>query len=120
MSEESTNTISMRIAKPSEEDLDGQIAFAHLLEHLFDRGIEDASLGWISKEERDDIPDPPKWMSAKLPDNHGFILFSFPYGDQPDARLNYVASCERKDAINTVKEWLLNGSSAEDWMKHLK
>lgn len=55
-----------------------------------------------------------------LPDNHGFILFAFPFGENPDNRLAYVSNAKREDAINALKEWLLKAGASEDWMQHIK
>lgn len=59
-------------------------------------------------------------LKAKLPDNHGFILITFPYGDDPGQRMTYTATAERKDCLNVLKEFLLRNDAAEDWMKHIK
>ena len=58
-------------------------------------------------------------LKAKLPDNHGFILLTFPF-DSDLGRLTYVATAERKDCINAMKEFLIRNDAAEDWMKHIK
>jgi hypothetical protein len=58
-------------------------------------------------------------LKSKLPDNHGFILLTFPFGGEP-GRLTYAATGERKDCINAMKEFLIRNDSAEDWMKHIK
>lgn len=60
-----------------------------------------------------------KLVDARLPDNHGFILLTFPFGADKGRRLTYTANCEREGAIATVKEWLLRVGAAEDWMKHI-
>lgn len=59
-------------------------------------------------------------LKAKLPDNHGFILITFPYGDDPGSRMTYASTAERKDCLNVLKEFLLRNDAAEDWMKHIK
>ena len=59
-------------------------------------------------------------LKAKLPDNHGFILLTFPFGNDPGGRINYTANGERKDCINAMKEFLIRNDAAEDWMKHIK
>ncbi len=61
-----------------------------------------------------------KEISARLPDNHGFILLAVPFGEQPDKRLTYISSLKREDAIIVLKEFLLNAGAAEDWMQHIK
>jgi hypothetical protein len=56
---------------------------------------------------------------SKMPDHHGFILLAVPL-EGGDGRLKYVSSLKRKDAINVLKEWLIQASGEEEWMKHLK
>lgn len=58
-------------------------------------------------------------VKAKLPDNHGFILLAFPFGEDP-GRLIYASTAERSTAIAAIKEFLLRNDSAEDWMKNIK
>lgn len=58
-------------------------------------------------------------INAKLPDNHGFILFVAPFGNDV-GRFYYISSMNREDAINVLKEWLIKASGEEDWMKHIK
>lgn len=57
-------------------------------------------------------------IEAKFPDNHGFILFVAPYGDAGKCR--YIASIDRRAAINLLKEWLIKASGEEEWMRHLE
>lgn len=59
-------------------------------------------------------------VASHLPDNHGFILLTFPFGDDPGQRIHYVANCDRSDAINALKEFLIKAGAEEDWMKHIK
>lgn len=54
----------------------------------------------------------------RLPDNWGFILFAFPFGETGRAR--YCANAQREDAINLIKEWMKAQKSYEAWMKHVK
>lgn len=48
-----------------------------------------------------------KALVAILPDDHGFILMTVPFGD-PEGRMNYVSLMNREDAINAVKTWLFH------------
>jgi hypothetical protein len=57
-------------------------------------------------------------VQAKLPDNHGFILLVSEYGE--NGRLYYMSTMERTCAVNVLKEFLLKGGAAEDWMKHIE
>ena len=59
-----------------------------------------------------------KAVEAKLPDHHGFILMAIPR-EGGDGRLKYISSLKREDAINVLKEWLINCGHEEEWMKHL-
>ena len=59
-------------------------------------------------------------IQEKLPDNHGFILLVSPYGDDANRRLVYISSMQREGAINTLKEWLIQASGEEEWMKHIR
>ena len=74
----------------------------------------------IKMHNKDYLNEAAKALEAKLPDNHGFILLVMPFGESPDNRLTYVASIERKDAINCMKEFLIKCGAEEDWMKHIK
>jgi hypothetical protein len=60
-------------------------------------------------------------ISARLPDNHGFILLSAPFNSaqEKDPRTVYVSNFKREDAINVLKEWLIKAGAEEDWMKHI-
>ncbi len=56
----------------------------------------------------------------RLPDNHGFILLTFPFGSDPGNRIAYASNAVRADAINALKEFLIKASGEEEWMKHIK
>lgn len=43
-------------------------------------------------------------FSKQLPEDIGFTLFLFTYGE--DGNLFYISSAQREDMINVVKEWL--------------
>lgn len=58
-------------------------------------------------------------IDAKLPDNHGFILLTFPLGDDPNGRVTYASNGQRQDCVNAMKEFLIRTGNEEDWMKHL-
>lgn len=59
-----------------------------------------------------------KVIESKLPKEFGFFVFVFPFNSQ-DGRSNYCSNAERKDVINAMKEFLIQGGHEEDWMKHL-
>lgn len=53
----------------------------------------------------------------KLPNHYGFFMVVFPFGRE--GRANYISNAQRKDVINSMKEWLIKCSAEEDWMKDL-
>jgi len=59
-------------------------------------------------------------VNSKLPDNHGFILLTFPFGDDPGSRVTYTSNANRKDAIAALKEFIIKAGGEEEWMKHIK
>lgn len=63
--------------------------------------------------------DAGKAVEAKLPDHHGFILMAVPF-EGGDGCLKYISSLKREDAIRVLKEWLIQCSGEEAWMKHIK
>ena len=69
--------------------------------------------------DKDYLREMAKVLESKLPDNHGFLVLTFPFGDNP-GRLVYTANCNRADAINVLKEFLIRCGAEEDWMKHIK
>lgn len=70
--------------------------------------------------DKEYLKEAARAVEAKLPDNHGFILLVAPFGSGPNNRLAYIASMQREDAINVMKEFLLKAGAAEDWMRHIK
>jgi hypothetical protein len=70
--------------------------------------------------DREYLKDAARAVQAKLPDNTGFILLTFPFNGEGDNRLAYISNAQRTDAINALKEWLLKCGATEDWMKHIK
>lgn len=58
-------------------------------------------------------------LQSKLPDNYGFIVLAFPFGDDPGNQMFYASNGQRKDVINALKEFLIVAGHEEDWMKHL-
>ena len=60
-----------------------------------------------------------RYIDSKLPDNHGFIMITFPFGGDPNSRVTYTSNACREDAINAMKEFIIRCGREEDWMKHL-
>lgn len=52
-----------------------------------------------------------------LPQSWGFIVLAFPFGDAP-GRLNYIANCNRDDALKVISEWLEKTKARPDWGGH--
>lgn len=61
-------------------------------------------------------------INEKLPDNHGFILLVAGYGEPSKRdRCNYIATMNRKDAVNMLKEFLIQACGQKDtWLKHIE
>lgn len=58
-----------------------------------------------------------KAVEKHLPDNHGFILLTFPFG--VEGRVAYSSNGDRKDCIAMMKEFLIRTGNEEEWMKHI-
>lgn len=70
--------------------------------------------------DKEYLKEAAKAVHAKLPDHEGFILMAIPFNGQGDNRLKYISNLDRADAINVLKEWLIQASGEEEWMKHIK
>lgn len=66
------------------------------------------------------LRDMSKELIKHLPDNHGFILLAFPFGDDPGQRLFYTSNAQRADVINMMKEFIIKNGEDEEWLKHVK
>jgi hypothetical protein len=64
--------------------------------------------------------DIAKDIKDKLPDGHGFVLFSFPFHGQGENRLFYISNAERETVIEMLKEWLYMQGNNDAWMRHIK
>lgn len=60
-----------------------------------------------------------KAVHDKLPDNHGFLLLTLPFGSD-EALTAYASNVKREDAIKLLKGFLFRIGESEDWMKHIK
>jgi hypothetical protein len=72
-----------------------------------------------NKLDREFLNLAAKEIKARLPDNYEFILLAAPKGEGEGRRLVYISSMTRESAVNCLKEFLIKGGYAEDWMKHL-
>jgi hypothetical protein len=59
-----------------------------------------------------------RMVDEELPENWGFVLMAFPYGE-PDGRLNYVAKCKREDGIEIIRKWLDIQDNPGNFGKHV-
>lgn len=69
--------------------------------------------------DREYLREMAKLVSAKLPDDYGFIVLAMPFNGQGGNRLVYTSNIQRVDAIAMLKEFMLRCGAAEDWMRHL-
>ncbi len=53
------------------------------------------------------------------PDNTAIIIITQQFGDSAQAA-QYVANCNREDAIKALKAFLYRIGEKEDWMTHIK
>ncbi len=72
------------------------------------------------RRDKDYLSLAAKAVKSRLPDNHGFILLTFPFGKSKDNRLVYTSSASRETSIQVVKAWLFHQGEKEDWMEHIK
>lgn len=71
----------------------------------------------------DDINRLCQIVDEFLPPHHGFIIFAFPtaksqQSDDSDEHLRYASNCNRKDAVNALKSWMIQRGYDENWMRH--
>ena len=68
------------------------------------------------------LRDCAKMVDDRLPDNHGFILLTFPFGEHApgSARVTYTSNANRQDAIAAMKEFIIQAGGGEDWMRHIE
>lgn len=61
----------------------------------------------ISEDEqvKKALPDIARYIDDKLPENYGFCVLAFEFGDKPNRRMNYVANGDRKDIATAMLEW---------------
>lgn len=69
--------------------------------------------------DKEYLKEAAKALEAKLPDNHGFVVMTFPFND-PNGRVDYTASCSREEGIKLLKAMLFHWGEEENWMRHIK
>lgn len=47
-----------------------------------------------------------KDIKDKLPENFGFALMAYEFGDEPDKKMLYVSNSNREDVMNAMIEFL--------------
>ena len=57
-------------------------------------------------------------INERLPEKTGFLVMAFPIGRE--GRIRYASNGRREDVIAMMKEWLINASGPEEWLKHIK
>jgi hypothetical protein len=57
-------------------------------------------------------------LSAKLPDNHGFILLVAPTGTTEPGKLRYASNLGREDALHLLRQFHAHVGDGTNWMKH--
>ena len=70
-------------------------------------------------QDKEYMNETARLIHSRLPDNHGFILLTFPFGNDHNSRMSYTSNANRKDAINAMKEFIITAGGEEEWMKHL-
>lgn len=81
-------------------------------------GLKFKLAGALMALSKEYLQDMAEMLEAKLPDNHGFILLTFEFGDRHDRLLTYTASGQREDCIKAMKEWLIRVGEKDLWLKH--
>lgn len=71
-------------------------------------------------EDKEYVRKLAKRLKNDLPDDHGFLLLTFPFGENKDSKVHYTANCNREDAIKMLKNFLHRMGEEEAWMKHVK
>ncbi len=65
---------------------------------------------------RDKLQSLDRYIKAQLPNKDwGFILLAFPYG--PSGQLLYIASAQRDDAVQAMREFIARNTQREHFTK---
>lgn len=57
-------------------------------------------------------------LSKAAGERMGVVILAVPFRE--NTRLAYGSNIRREDAINLLKEWLIQASGEEEWMEHIK
>jgi len=85
--------------------------------HLLSVDLESDTTMKKDDDIRARMQDVANRVNERFPEGTGFIILAFPF---KGGRMNYISNCHRGDAVNAVKEWLIQASGPEEWMKHIK
>jgi hypothetical protein len=85
--------------------------------HCLTCSMEAEAASMAHPMDKEYLREMAKVVESKLPDRHGFIVFAFPFDG---GRMFYLSNAVREDAIKALKEWLIQVSGEEEWMKHIK
>ena len=47
-----------------------------------------------------------KCVDGLLPQNCGFVVLAFQFGEAEDREMMYASNADRKDIVNAMKEWI--------------
>lgn len=59
-------------------------------------------------------------VDERIPEGFGFFVMVFPLNEPNGGRANYLSSCNRKDVIKCMKEFLFRCGEHENWMKDIE
>ena len=64
----------------------------------------------LKREQQEKVKNKMKEIARmvdnELPENFGFVVLAFPFGENEQNRLQYVANAQREDVINAMKEFI--------------
>jgi len=58
------------------------------------------------QEANDVLQDIAKDIKAKLPENFGFALLAYEFGEGDDKKMLYISNSQRQDVMNAMVEFL--------------
>lgn len=65
---------------------------------------------------REKLQELARAIDEELPQNWGFFLMVFPFGEEP-GRMNYISNGKRQDVVRLMKEFLAK-QNEKNWMTH--
>lgn len=76
---------------------------------------------FVSQEEmRRRLNDIGHAVDERLPQHWAFFIMVFPTAEanHPEPSANYISNAKREDVVRVIKEWIIRGGHAENWMKN--